>query len=154
MLALRIMGRYSQPASRKNRGRRTLRFPKSTRSSSDRKALGGKLRRCRLPAMSVTYRIQVFKDGENVTANFEVRVMDMASPELLADFRLMVEGTNLTADFQAGQKEYTGTRTSQLKQPEKDAEVTFSVSTNNGWSDSGSDTLRGSQLRDDCLFEN
>jgi hypothetical protein len=106
------------------------------------------------PLMSVKYHIEVFKDGENVTANFEVRVTDIASRELLADFRLMVEGTNLTADFQAGQKEYTGTRTSLLKKPKKDAEVTFSVSSNEGWSDSRSDTLRGSQLRDDCLFEN
>ena len=104
--------------------------------------------------MSVKYHIEVFKDGENVTADFEIRVTDMAGPELLADFRLVVEGNNLTADFQAGQKEYTGTRSSVLKHPEKDAEVSFSISSNQGWSDSGSDTLRGSQLRDDSLFEN
>lgn len=104
--------------------------------------------------MSVKYHIEVAKDGESVTANFNVSVTDIASPELLSDFRIMVDGQNLTADFQAGQKEYTGTRASILKKPAKDAVVTFSVSSNDGWSNTGSDTLRGSKLRDDCLFEN
>lgn len=104
--------------------------------------------------MSVKYRIEVAKDGKNVTANFDVRITDIGSPELLADFRVIVDGQNLTADFQAGQKEYTGTRSSLLKNSTKDAAVTFSLSSNDGWSDSGSDTLRGSKLRDDCLFEN
>jgi hypothetical protein len=104
--------------------------------------------------MSVQYRIQVFKDGVNVTANFDVRVTDIATAELLADFRVMVDGQNLTSDFQAGQKEYSGTRAAVLKKPKNDAAVTFSISTNGGWTDSDSDTLRGSQLRDDCLFEN
>lgn len=104
--------------------------------------------------MSVTYRIQVFKDGKSVTAEFDVRVTDIAGPELLSDFRVVVDGQNLTADFQAGQKEYTGTRPSILKKPAQDVPVAFSVSSNQGWSDSGSDTLRGSKLRDDCLFEN
>ena len=104
--------------------------------------------------MSVKYRIEVAKDGKSVTANFDVRVTDMAGPELLADFRVLVEGRNLTADFQPGQKEYTGTRSSLLNKPTKDAVVTFGLSSNEGWSNSGSDTLRGSKLRDDCLFEN
>ena len=104
--------------------------------------------------MSVKYRVVVAKDGKSVTANFDVRVTDMAGPELLSDFRVMVDGQNLTADFQPGQKEYTGTRSSILKKPAKDAVVTFGISSNEGWSDSGSGTLRGSKLRDDCLFEN
>jgi hypothetical protein len=104
--------------------------------------------------MSVKYRIEVFKDGKSVTANFDVRVTDISSPELLSDFRVTVDGQNLTADFQAGQKQFTGTRRSVLQTPAKDAPVGFSISSNQGWSDSGSDTLRGSKLRDDCRFEN
>jgi hypothetical protein len=104
--------------------------------------------------MSVSYRIQVFKDGKSVTANFDVRVTDMANPELLSDFRIVVDGQSLTADFQPGQKEFTGTRASILNKPKQDAPVTFSISSNQGWTESGSDTLRGGKLRDDCLFEN
>jgi hypothetical protein len=104
--------------------------------------------------MSVKYRIEIFKDGQAVTANFDVRVTDMASPELISDFRLMLDGQNLTAEFQPGQKEYMGKRGAKLKTPSTDALVMFSISSNSPWNDSGSGTLRGSKLRDDCLFEN
>jgi hypothetical protein len=104
--------------------------------------------------MSVKYRIQISKDGKSGTANFDVRVTDMASTELLADFRVMVDAQNLTAEFQPGQKQYIGTRNFVLDKPKRDTNVAFSISTNEGWSDSGSDTLRGSKLRDDAFFEN
>ena len=104
--------------------------------------------------MSVKYRVQVFKDGKSVSARFDVRVTDIASPELLSDLRLNVDGQNLTSDFQPGQKEFIGTRDAILKSPRKDALVTFSVSSNEGWTDSKSDTLRGNHLRDDSVFEN
>lgn len=107
-----------------------------------------------LRTMSVKYRIQVFKDGKAVTANFDVRVNDMSSTELLSDFHLIVDGQNLTSEFQPGQKEYVGLRNATLKFPSKDALVTFDISTNEDWEEDGSDTLRGSKLRDDCLFEN
>lgn len=104
--------------------------------------------------MSVKYHIEVFKDGKSVTAKFDVRVTDISSPELLSDFRILVDGQNLVPEFQPGQKEYTGTRHTTLKTPTRDAFVTFAVSSNEAWSDSRSDTLRGSKLRDDSLFEN
>jgi hypothetical protein len=104
--------------------------------------------------VSVKYRIEVFKDGKSVTAKFDVRVTDMASPELLSNFHLNVDSENLVADFQPGQKEYSGTRHSTLKMPHEDAVVTFDISSNKPWSDSGSDTLRGSKLRDDSRFGN
>ena len=104
--------------------------------------------------MSVKYRIDVFKDGKNVTANFDVRVTDIASTELLADFRLNVDDKNLVADFQSGQKAFTGTRFATLANPDQDAAVTFDVSSNQPWSDSKSDTLRGSRPRDSSTFVN
>jgi hypothetical protein len=104
--------------------------------------------------VSVKYRIEVFKDGKAVTANFDVRVTDIASTELLSDLRLSVDGQNLTSDFQPGQKEFTGTRQAVLKNPAKDALVSFTVSSNQPWSDSKSDVLRGTRRRDDSLLEN
>ena len=41
--------------------------------------------------MSVKYRIEVYKDGREITAKFDVRVTDMASTELLSSFHLSVE---------------------------------------------------------------
>ena len=104
--------------------------------------------------MSVKYRIDVFKDGKSISATFDVRVTDMSSTELLSDFHLNVEDQNLVADFQPGQKEFTGTRNAILKSPEQDAIVSFDISSNRPWSDSGTDTLRGSKLRDSSTFAN
>jgi hypothetical protein len=104
--------------------------------------------------MAVAYKIQVDKDGANVTAQFDVRVKEMGSPELLADFHLNVEGENLVPDFKPGQKQFNGTRNYVLKKPDKDAPVTFDISTNQGWTKSDSCTLRGEKTRDQCLFAN
>jgi len=104
--------------------------------------------------MSIKYRIDVFKDGREITATFDVRVSDISSTELISDFHLNVEGQNLVSDFTAGQKAFTGTRFSTLKKSDEDATVTFDVASNAPWSDSGSDVLRGARLRDDCTFGN
>lgn len=104
--------------------------------------------------MSVKYRIDVYKDGREITAKFDVRVNDWASTELLTDFHLNVEGQNLVSDFNAGQKEFTGTRFATLQASDQDTTVTFDLSSNAPWSDSGTDMLRGPRLRDDCSFGN
>lgn len=103
--------------------------------------------------MSVKYRIDIFKDGSEITAKFDVRVNDMASTELISDFHLNVEDQNLVSDFIAGQKAFAGTRISTLKKPDDDTTVSFDISSNEPWNDSGSDILRGARLRDDCSFE-
>jgi len=102
--------------------------------------------------MAITYRIQVDKENANVTAQFDVKVADMASTELIADFRLNVEGQNLVSDFKPGQKEFSGRRDYILKQPNQDAPVNFSLANNQGWTKGDSDTLRGSDPRDRSLF--
>ena len=104
--------------------------------------------------MGVKYRIDVYKDGREITAKFNVRVDDWASTELLTDFHLNVEDQNLVSDFTAGQKEFAGTRFGTLKASNLDVTVTFDLSSNAPWSDSGSDVLRGSRLRDDSSFGN
>lgn len=104
--------------------------------------------------MAVIYRIQVDKDGANVTAQFDVRVTELGSSELLADFHLNVEGQNLVPDFTPGQKRFNGTRNYVLKNPNQDAPVTFDIATNESWTKSDSCTLRGEKLRDQCLFAN
>ena len=103
--------------------------------------------------MAVQYKIRVSKDGANVMAEFDVRVTDMLSPELLSDFRLSVEGVNLVPDFLPGQKAFVGSRAHVLENPKQDAPVTFNVSTNVPWSADLADTLRGEKYRDDVDFD-
>jgi hypothetical protein len=104
--------------------------------------------------MSVKYRIEVYKHGQEITAKYDVRVTDIASTELLSSFHLSVDGQNVVSDFIAGQKQFTGTRFSTLKKSDEDATVSFDISSNQRWTDSGSDILRGVRLRDDCSFKN
>lgn len=104
--------------------------------------------------MSVKYRIDIFKDGRQIVAKFDVRVEDIASDEFLGDFRLTVDDENLVRDFMPRNKEFVGSRYSTLRDPTKDAIASFDIATNAPWSDSGSDTLRGARLRDDCSFGN
>jgi hypothetical protein len=91
--------------------------------------------------------------AQRLTPKFDVPVNDMASIELINDFHLNVEDQNVVSDFIAGQKAFTGTRISTLK-PHDDSAVSFDISSNEPWRDSGSDILRGARLRDDCSFEN
>ena len=104
--------------------------------------------------MSVQYRIDVFKDGKNITANFDLRVTDISSTELLADFHLNVDGQNLVPEFQSGQTRFNGTRSTILKNPDQDATVSFDISSNQGFTAANQDTLRGNKLRDSSTFTN
>ena len=104
--------------------------------------------------MSLKYRIDVFKDGKNITANFDLQVTDTSSTELISDFHLNVDDKNLVPEFQPGQARFNGTRSSILTNPDQDATVTFDISSNNGFTASDSDTLRGSKLRDSSTFTN
>ena len=103
--------------------------------------------------MAVQYKIHLSKEGADVTADYDVRVTDIASTELLSDFRLSIEGVNLVPDFLPGQKAFVGSRPYILQKPNQDAPISFNVSSNAPWSDGGSDTLRGEKYRDDVDFD-
>jgi len=104
--------------------------------------------------VSVKYRIDVSKDGKNITATFDVRVTDISSTELISDFHLNVDDQNLVPEFQPGQTRFNGTRSAILKNPEQDATVSFDISSNQGFTAGDQDTLRGSKLRDSSTFIN
>jgi hypothetical protein len=104
--------------------------------------------------VSVKFRIDVFKDGKDITANFDVRVADTSITELIADFHLNVDGQNLIPEFQSGQTRFHGARSAILKNPERDATVSFDIASNQGFTASDSDTLRGEKLRDSSTFAN
>jgi hypothetical protein len=102
--------------------------------------------------MAVKYAIEVEKDGAEVTARYDLRVA-IDTTELMASFELNVEGKNLIDTF-LPQKEFTGTKFFKLKKPSADADVTFAITTNEGWTADGSDTLRGDRNYDEVSFAN
>ncbi len=106
--------------------------------------------------MATRYSIHVDKDRGKVKAVYDVWVTDMASDEFISSFVLSVDGTALVTDLvpPVNNKRHFGTRHHVLKDPGKDAPVSFSISNTRGWSTSGTDTLRGTRNYDDVYFSN
>jgi hypothetical protein len=102
-------------------------------------------------AISVKYQIQVEKDGEDIKVTYDLS-LPVGEVALIADFKLYVEGTNLIKNFSPGQQAFNGAEFHKLTNPEKDATVSFAISSNQGWTASSTSKLRGSKRYDDVLF--
>jgi hypothetical protein len=101
----------------------------------------------------VTYRIKFEKDHASVKVTYDLSV-PIAGPALIADFQLSVDGANLISNFLPGQSRFDGAQFHTLPHPGQDATVSFSISSNEGWTASDSDVLRGSKAYDDAEFSN
>lgn len=101
--------------------------------------------------MSVQYQIKAAKDGANVRANYDLSV-PVGGNELIADFQLYVEGENLIKNFTSGQSRFNGSAFHVLAKPDQDAPVSFSISSNQGWTRADSDTLRDARRSDEVSF--
>src|SRR5256885_15648467 len=77
--------------------------------------------------VSVKYRIDVSKDGKNITATSDERVTDISSTDLISDFHLNVDDENPVPEFQPGQTRFNGTRSAILKKTEQDAPARFDI---------------------------
>lgn len=104
-------------------------------------------------AIPVKYRIQVLKEGEEIKATYDLSV-PVGSVALIADFKLYVEGTNLIKKFLPGQMAFNGVEFYKLTNPDKDTIVSFAIASNQGWTASATEKLRGSKKYDDILFAN
>jgi hypothetical protein len=102
---------------------------------------------------AVTYYVKFEKDHARVKAIYDLSV-PIGSPALIASFQISVEGADLIGNFLPGQSRFNGTEFHTLSQPDQDAPVSFSISSNEGWTASGSDVLRGSKTHDDAEFSN
>jgi hypothetical protein len=104
---------------------------------------------------SIRYQIRCEKDGATVKATYDINV-PVGGPALIASFNLTVDGKELIdqSHWVPGQVQFKGTQFTQLQQPENDATVTFSISSNGGWTASDSDVLRGQKRFDDVAFSN
>jgi hypothetical protein len=99
----------------------------------------------------IEYRIRFDKDHAQVKATYDLQVPP-GSAALIADIQITVDGTNLISGFLPGQTRFNGSRFHTLAHPEQDASVSFSMSSNQGWTASDSDVLRGDRVFDDVEF--
>ncbi|HXJ04619.1 MAG TPA: hypothetical protein VNH65_05950 [Candidatus Acidoferrum sp.] len=101
----------------------------------------------------IIYRLRFDKDHANVKVTYDLTV-PAGGPALIADFQATVEGTDLISGFLPGQTAFKGAKFHMLADPNKSATVSFSISSNQGWTASGEDVLRGDKVFDDVEFSN
>ena len=99
----------------------------------------------------ITYHIKFEKDHANVKVTYELSV-PVGGPALIADFQLSVDGTNLISGFLPGQTAFNGVRFHILASPDKDATVSYTLSSNQGWHYGEVDVLRGAKVYDEADF--
>jgi hypothetical protein len=99
----------------------------------------------------ITYRIKFEKDHANVKVTYDLSV-PVGGPALIADFQLSVDGTNLISGFLPGQTAFNGVRFHILASPDKDATVSYTLSSNQGAHYGEDDVLRGAKVYDQADF--
>lgn len=99
----------------------------------------------------ITYRIKFEKDHASVKASYDLSV-PIGDPALIAAFQVSVDGTDMISNFLPGQSRFNGAEFHTLPHPDQDASVSFSISSNQGWTASDSDVLSGSKTYDDTEF--
>ena len=99
----------------------------------------------------ITYQIKFEKDHASVKATYDLSV-PVGGPALIASFQISVDGTDLIGSFLPGQSAFNGAKFHSLANPGQDATVSFSISSNQGWTANDSDVLRGSKTYDDTEF--
>lgn len=99
----------------------------------------------------ITYRVRFEKDHASVKLTYDLSV-PVGGPALIADFQATVEGTNLIGAMLPGQTGFNGVRFYTLAKPDEDATVSFTMSSNQGWTAGDEDTLRGGKVYDEADF--
>jgi hypothetical protein len=101
----------------------------------------------------INYKIKFEKDRASVKTIYNLSV-PVGGPALIADFQITVDGTNLIGTFIPGQTAFNGAKFHTLSSPDRDATVSFSLSSNQDWNASDEDVLRGDKIFDDAEFSN
>jgi len=99
----------------------------------------------------ISYTIKFEKDHANVKVTYHLSV-PMGGLALIADFQVTVDGTDLISGFLPGQNGFDGIKFHTLANPDKDATVSYTMSSNQGWIAGEEDVLRGEKVYDEVDF--
>jgi hypothetical protein len=104
-------------------------------------------------ATPVRYQIRCQKDGATVKASYDLEV-PVGGLALIATFSLTVDGKELIDQkhWVSGQTRFNGAEFTQLENQDKNAIVTFSISSNEGWTAADKGVLRGQTRFDEVSF--
>jgi hypothetical protein len=99
----------------------------------------------------ISYDIKFEKDHASVKVTYDLSV-PVGGPALIADFQVTVDGTDLISGFLPGQTAFSGAKFHSLSDPSKDAPVSFTLSSSQGWVAGDDDVLRGEKDFDEAEF--
>lgn len=100
------------------------------------------------------YRILFQKEDADVKVEYSIKTR-IGGQIVLANFQAYVDGNPLPIKIEpGGQHELHGTLFHRLKDPTKDATVSFAILSNTSWTADGKDILRGAKRYDDVTFSN
>jgi hypothetical protein len=104
-------------------------------------------------ARPIKYQIKFEKEGRNVQVKYDF-IVPVGGPDLIGNVHLSVEGHELVdqSAFVHGQTRFNGTLYYVLTQPDRDASVSYSINSNQGWEASETSKLRGDRTYDDVSF--
>ena len=100
----------------------------------------------------ITYHIKFEKDHANIKVTYDFSV-PVGGPTLIADFQVTVDGANLFRGFLPGQTYCNGVQFHVLRNPDKDAAVSYTMSSDQGWDDGDDDVLRGEKSTTMRIFQ-
>ncbi|MHB8500467.1 MAG: hypothetical protein ACYDCG_18405 [Candidatus Acidiferrales bacterium] len=103
--------------------------------------------------LTINYRIRLEEDHFSVKATYDLSVPACGSA-LIADFLISIDGTDLISGFVPGQAAFNCAKFHTLADPNRDAWVSFSMSSNHDCNASDDDLLRGDRVYDDAKFSN
>ena len=99
----------------------------------------------------INYDIKFEKDHASVKVTYDVSV-PVGGPALIADFQVTIDGNDLISGMIPGQTAFNGAKFHTLPDPTKDVDVSFTLSSNQGWVASDDDVLRGEKDYDEAEF--
>jgi len=99
----------------------------------------------------ITYTIKFEKDHASVKVTYNLSV-PTGGLALIADFQVTVDGTDLISGFIPGETAFDGIKFHNLAAPDKDATVSYTMSSNQGWTAGDEDVLRGEKTYDEVDF--
>jgi hypothetical protein len=99
----------------------------------------------------ISYQIDIEKDHKQIKVHYDLSV-PVGSPELIATFKVWINGCNVIKDSASGNTRFFGTEFARIADENQDTDVSFDLTSNQGFEATSSDTLRGGHPFDSASF--
>lgn len=99
------------------------------------------------------YKIEIEKDHADVAIHYDLSA-PVGGAELIATFQVWIDGAETIHESASGNTRFFGTVHTHLKDESQDVDVSFELTSNQGFEATDSDKLRGGHPFDEASFSN